>query len=137
MKNTWLTLGVGVFLSLATFQIIAAEPEWNPSRVKDCNRECLVGYMDGYMNAIYKHDPKAVPPLAIDVRMTENTGRMEVGEGVLWRSKVEPTSFKIYVADPVEGQVAIQTRLKIQGRDALVVVRLKIDRGKILEIDQL
>ena len=25
--------------------------------------------MDGYMNAIYKHDPKAAPPLAIDVRV--------------------------------------------------------------------
>ncbi|HTR34432.1 MAG TPA: hypothetical protein VMH80_00925 [Bryobacteraceae bacterium] len=25
--------------------------------------------------------------------MTENTGQMEVGEGVLWRSHVEPTSF--------------------------------------------
>ncbi len=62
---------------------------------------------------------------------------MDVGEGVLWRSKVEPTSFKIYVADPVEGQVAQQARLTIQGRNALVVVRLKIDRGKILEIEQL
>jgi hypothetical protein len=69
--------------------------------------------------------------------MTENTGQMEVGEGVLWRSKVEPTSFKIYVADPVEGQVAQQARLMIQGRNALVVVRLKVDRGKILEIEQL
>jgi len=78
-----------------------------------------------------------VPPLAKDVRMTENTARIEVGEGVLWRSKVEPTTFKIYVADPVFGQVAIQTRLKVQGRDALVAVRLKIDRGKIHEIEQL
>ena len=28
--------------------------------------------------------------------MTENTGQMNVGEGVLWRSKVEPTTFKIF-----------------------------------------
>ena len=34
--------------------------------------------------------------------MTENTGQMDVGEGVLWRSKTEPTSFKITVADPGE-----------------------------------
>ena len=40
---------------------------------------------------------------------------MNIGEGVLWRSKGEPTSFKIYVADPVAGQVALQTRLKVQG----------------------
>ena len=51
-------------------------------------------------------------------------------------SKVEPTGFKIYVADPVEGQVAEQARLMIQGRNALVV-RLKMDRGKIQEIEQL
>jgi len=113
------------------------EPEWNSSMVKPCDRACLIGFMDGYMDAIFKHDPKAVPPLAIDVRMTENTGHMDVGEGMLWRSHVEPTSFKIYVADPVEGQVAEQARLKVQGRDTLVAVRLKIDRGKIEEIEQL
>jgi len=121
----------------AAFPITAAEPEWGPSRVKDCNRECLVGVMDGYINAIYKHAPKAVPPLAIDYRMTENTGHMDVGEGVLWRSKVEPTPFIIYVADPVTGQVAIQARLMIQGHSALVAVRLKVDRGQISEIEQL
>jgi hypothetical protein len=111
--------------------------KWDPSAIKPCDRDCLIGFMDGYMNAIFKHDPKAVPPLAIDVRMTENTGHMDVGEGMLWRSHVEPTSFKIYVADPVNGQVAEQARLKIEGRNALVAVRLKIDRGKILEIEQL
>lgn len=116
---------------------IAGEPEWNPSSFKECNRECLIAVMDGYMNAIFKHDPRAVPPLAADVRMTENAGAMDVGEGMLWRSKVEPTSFKIYVADPIAGEVAQQARLKIGGQDALVAVRLKIDRGKILEIEQL
>ena len=131
-------MGIGCMLlcGIAT-TMMAQEPEWNAANIKECDRACLVGLMDGYMDAIFNHDPKSVPALAKDVRMTENTGQMDVGEGVLWRSKVEPTSFKIYVADPVEGQVAIQTRLKIQGRDALVVVRLKIDRGKILEIEQL
>lgn len=131
----WAVMGV-LFCGMAACAI-AAEPEWNAAAIKDCDRACLVGIMDGYMNAIFKHDPKLVPALALDVRMTENTGQMDVGEGMLWRSKVEPTSFKIYVADPVAQQVAEQARLKIQGRDALVVVRLKIDRGKILEIEQL
>lgn len=89
------------------------------------------------MDALYKHDPAAVPTLARDVRMTENTAQMDIGEGMLWRSKVEPTTFKIYVADPVFGQVAEQARLKINGQDALVVVRLKVDRGQIQEIEQL
>jgi hypothetical protein len=115
----------------------AAEPEWDAGAIKECDRACLIGIMDGYMDAIFKHDPKAVPPLSIDVRLTENTGFMEVGEGVLWRFKVEPTGFKIYVADPVTGQVAQQARLKIGGQDSLVAVRLKVDRGKIQEIEHL
>jgi hypothetical protein len=122
---------------LATLPVIAAEPEWNAANVRECDRACLVGIMEGYMKAVFQHDPKAVPPLAADVRMTENTGAMDVGEGMLWPSKVEPTSFKFYAADPLEGQVAMGARFKLQGRDTLVSVRLRIDRGKILEIEQL
>jgi len=122
---------------ITSLPAVAAEPEWNAASVKECDRACLVGIMDGYMNAIFQHDPKAVPPLAADVRMTENTGAMDVGEGMLWRSRVEPTSFKFYAADPLQGQVAMGARLQLQGRDTLVSVRLKVDRGKILEIEQL
>jgi hypothetical protein len=126
-------LALGLVASAAT----AGEPEWNAAALKECDRACLVGIMDGYMNAVYKHDPKVVPSLAMDVRMTENTGVMNVGEGVLWRSKVEPTGFRIYIADPVFGQAALQARLKIEGQNALVAVRLKVDRGKIQEIEHL
>jgi hypothetical protein len=69
--------------------------------------------------------------------VTENTGQIDVGEGVLWRSKTEPTSFKIVVADPVSSEVAFQGRLKVQGRDTLAAIRLKVDRGRILEVEQL
>ncbi len=109
---------------------------WNAAAIKECDRACLVDYMNRYMDAIYKHDTRMVPPLALDVRMTENTGQMDVGEGMLWRSKVEPTTFNLIAADAVEGQVALQSRVKIQGRN-LNAVRLKIDRGQILEIEQL
>ncbi|MBN2242113.1 MAG: hypothetical protein JW793_05440 [Acidobacteria bacterium] len=116
---------------------IAREPDWDPENIRACDRECLVGIMDAYMDAVFRGDPGSVPPLAVGVRMTENTGEIEVGEGVLWRFQTEPTPFKIYVADPVSGQVALQARLKIQGQDALAAVRLKVDRGKILEIEHL
>ncbi len=57
--------------------------------------------------------------------------------GVLWRGRVEPISFKIVVADPVSGQAAFQGRLKANGQDNLVAVPLKVDRGRIEEIEQL
>lgn len=131
-----LKLMSGLLTCLAVTTAVAQEPAWNPA-INECDRACLVAILDGYMNAIFKRDPKAVPPLSKDVRMTENTGQMDVGEGVLWRSKTEPTSFRIDVADPVNGEVAFQGRLKVQGRDTLVAIRLKVDRGKILEIEQL
>ena len=98
MKNRKISLGIFLLFAFVVFgpQIGVAQqapaPAWNPSTFKDCDRACLIGIMDGYMNAIFAHDPKAVPPLSLDVRMTENTGHMDVGEGMLWRSKVEPTS---------------------------------------------
>jgi len=76
-------------LCLAAATVMAQEPVWNASAIKDCDRACLVGVLDGYMNAVFKKDPKAVPPLSIDVRMTENTAQIDVGEGVLWRSKTD------------------------------------------------
>lgn len=113
--KTLTTMG-WLLLAVAT-TTAAQEPEWNAARVKGCDHACLVGIMDGYMNAMFKRDLKLAPPMQKDVRMTENTAVMSVGEGVLWRSRTEPTSFKIYVADPVNGEVALQTRLKVQGRD--------------------
>jgi len=112
-------------------------PEWSPSIVKACDRACLVNIMDGYMNAIFKHDPSQLPTLARDVRFTENSAQLDIGEGMLWRSKVEPTSFKIVVADPVFGQVAEQARVTINGQDSLVAIRLKVDRGQIQQIEDL
>lgn len=132
-----LRLSVGLLLAIVATAAAAQEPEWSAAAIKECDRACLIGIIDGYMNAVFTRDPKLVPPLAKDVRMTENTGEIDIGEGVLWRSRTEPTGFKVYVADPVQGQVAIQTRLKVQGRDTLAAIRLKIDRGKILEIEQL
>ena len=129
-------VGVTSLVVVAVAAVAAQEPAWN-ANVRDCDRACLVGVIDAYMNALYKKDLTAVPPLAKEIRMTENTGEIEVGEGVLWRSRVEPTSFTIHVADPVAGQVAVQTRLKVQGRDTLAAVRLKVDRGRIAEIEQL
>jgi hypothetical protein len=132
-----LKLIVGMLLCAATMRAGAQEPPWNANAIKPCDRACLVGIIDGYLNAIIAHNPKAVPPVSIDVRMTENTGQMEIGEGVLWRSKVEETPFKIYIADPVSGQVALHGRVKVQGRDNLIAIRLKVDRGKIAEVEQL
>jgi len=84
-----LTLMTGALLCFAAARVIAQEPAWSASAIKECDRGCLVGVMDGYMSAIFRHDPESVPPLSIDVRMTENTGQMDVGEGTLGKRTVQ------------------------------------------------
>jgi hypothetical protein len=78
-KTLKLLSAAGLCLAAAT--VTAQEPAWNASAVKACDCARLVGVLDGYMNAMFKKDPKAVPPLSIDVRMTENTAQIDVGEG--------------------------------------------------------
>jgi hypothetical protein len=43
----------------------------------------------------------------------------------------------IHVADPVNGQVAVQSVFNIEGRPALTVIRVKIERRHITEIEHL
>ena len=55
--------GAGMLICVMAATMVAQEPEWNAANIKECDRACLVGIMDGYMNAMFKHDPKSVPPL--------------------------------------------------------------------------
>ena len=109
---------------------------WNAANVKACDRACLVAIGDAYMKALETKDRGALP-LAEVVVMTENTGHMPFGTGLLWRENVAPTGFRITVADPVLGQVAYQTVLQVGGRPAMVAVRLRVERGMITEVEQL
>jgi hypothetical protein len=56
---------------------------------------------------------------------------------MLWRRQVAPTTFNLYAADPVAGQVGLQARVSIQGQNSLISVRLKSVRGRIQEIEHL
>ena len=109
---------------------------WDASRVKPCDRACLVGFMDQYLDALIGKDPSKLP-LDQQVAFTENTARLAVGEGSLWHRDLKATPFRITVADPLTGEIAVQTVLDVQGKPALVVIRLKVERRMISEIEEL
>jgi len=48
---------------------------------KTCNRACLEGYVDKYLDAMVAHDP-AKAPFARGVKFTENGQRLEPGDGL-------------------------------------------------------
>lgn len=109
---------------------------WDPARAVPCDRACLVGIVDDYIDAVVRKEPSGLP-LSEQTWFTENTAQLDIGEGILWRSAVEPTEFAIHVADPVFGQVAVQAVWNVGAGPALVVIRLKVERRHIAEVEHL
>ncbi|MDB5662856.1 MAG: hypothetical protein JWN59_1194 [Sphingomonas bacterium] len=138
-KRLWLAAAAGMAL-VAPLAAQAPKPwykqPWNAANVKPCDRACLVRIGESYMRALETKDVAGIP-FAEQVIATENTGHIKVGEGLLWRAKIEPTTFNVTVADPVQGQVAFQRVLMIDGRPALTAVRIRVERNMITEIEQL
>ncbi len=101
-----------------------------------CDRACLDKTVDNYIAAVVAHDPSKVA-FAQDVKFVENTVPMKPGEG-LWKTASEgPTTFKIYVPDPVAQQVGFMCVMKQDGKPIQLGLRLKLVNGKITEAEHL
>jgi hypothetical protein len=98
-----------------------------------CDRECLHGLMDQYLAALVAHQPQQLKTAA-DLRFTENTNRMKLGDG-LWQTIGALGTFKLYVEDPRSGQVAFYGTVKENGATALLGVRLKQRAQQLTEIE--
>jgi hypothetical protein len=100
-----------------------------------CDRACLTGIADGYFAALAAHNPSKAP-MAPSAKFTEQAQMVAVGEG-LWKTATEaPTTFKIYVADPVAGQIGGIVMMK-DNRPIEVAFRLKIQNRQITEAEHL
>ena len=51
-----------------------------PAAAQDCNRLCLEGWVDRYLDAVIDNDPSSLP-MTRDVRFTENGVQLEIGDG--------------------------------------------------------
>jgi hypothetical protein len=102
----------------------------------NCDRACLDKTVDTYLAAVVAHDPSKVA-FAADVKFVENTVPTKPGEG-LWKTASElPTTFKIYVPDPVAEQVGFLGIMKEDGKPIQLALRLKLEHGKIVEAEHL
>jgi hypothetical protein len=100
-----------------------------------CDRQCLVDLMKSYLAALVAHNRSAVP-FDKDVKFTENTANIPVGDGLWVTASGGPTEFQVYAADPVMQQVAGLFMMKENGhQDVLLGVRLALRRGKISEAE--
>lgn len=99
-----------------------------------CNRDCMVDFMKQYIQALVKHDPKAVP-FTDEVKFVENTANIPVGKGLWVTASAAPTDFQIYAADPEAQQVACLVMMKEGSSDILLGARLKLEDKKIREAE--
>lgn len=101
-----------------------------------CDRACLDKLVDSYLAAVVAHDPTRVS-LAASVKFVENTVPMKPGDG-LWKTASEvPGTFRIYVPDPVAGQVGFIGMMKEDGKPIQLGLRLKVRNGQITEMEHL
>jgi hypothetical protein len=105
-----------------------------PKRVPvDCNRACLEGLVDDYLAAVVAHDPKRLP-LSADVKYTENDQVLDVGDG-FWNTATGRGNYSHYFADPVTNQAAWMGTMKEGRGQLLMALRLRVQLGRITEIE--
>jgi len=99
----------------------------------NCDRACLEGLVNQYLDALVAHDPKRLP-LSQDVRYTENDQPMEIGDG-FWKTAQGLGNYRHYFADPEDGQVAFMGTMREAGTVLLLSLRLRVELGRITEVE--
>jgi hypothetical protein len=99
-----------------------------------CDRSCLQGVVDSYLDAMAKHDPSQLP-VAATVKFTENGKVMKLGEG-FWKT-AGASSYRLYALDPRHGDAAAQAVVGENGQLDTFFVRLKLKNRKITEAETL
>jgi hypothetical protein len=100
----------------------------------DCDRDCLRGFVTQYLNAMVSHKPADLP-LAGDVRFTEDTVEMKLGESPLWRNASRLRPYRLDILDVRQGVAASQAIVEESGAPVMLMLRLKISGQKIAEVE--
>src|SRR6478735_7884161 len=79
-----------------------------------CDRACLEGFVDKYLDAVIAHDPKLLP-IARGTKFTENGVRLEVGDGQ-WKTTIGKGTYRLFVTDVEAGQVAFIGTIREEAR---------------------
>ncbi len=98
-----------------------------------CDRACLEGMISGYLTALAAHDPGRLAVTA-GVKYAENDQPLALGKGE-WQVAGAAGKYRHVFSDPDTGQVAAITTITEHGVAAIYVVRLKVEKGKISEIE--
>lgn len=129
------TVACTVLLGLVSIPAFA-----QPAKAPACNRDCLEGFIDRYLEAMVAH--KVSDDLfAREVKFTENGVRLPLGNAGLWFRIAARGTYKFYVPDVETQQIAYFGTVQEKERDQTLVdgldLRLKIVDNRITEVEQL
>ena len=127
-------LAIAAIASLAVACLAGEAAAQAPARVAtDCDRACLDALVRDYLAAVIAHDPSRLP-LSADVKYTENEQTLDVGDG-FWRTAAGIGNYAHGFADPVTTQAGWMGTMKEGGATVLMALCLRVQLGKISEIE--
>jgi hypothetical protein len=129
------TFGRTIAVLLAVCGVLAI-PRQSQAAAKKCDRVCLINTVDTYLAAVVAHDPSKVK-FSPEVKFVENTVPMKPGQGLWKTASALPTTFKIYVPDPVSEEVGFMSVMQENDKPVMLGLRLKIWNGQITEAEHL
>jgi len=98
-----------------------------------CDRDCLRDLTARYLDALVAHNPSALP-VAANVRFTEDTVEMKLGEG-FWKTASRVRPYRLDILDARQGVAASQVVVEEAGTPVMLMLRLKVADGKITEVE--
>jgi hypothetical protein len=104
-----------------------------PVRAVTCDRACLYGFLDKYLDALVAKDPSRLP-LAEHARFSENSVEMQVGDG-LWNTITGRGDYDLRLADTKTGNVGWYGVVYEHGNAAAIALRIKVRDGLITQVE--
>ena len=99
----------------------------------NCNRACLVEFMNKYLTALVSRDSSRMP-WAEKVEFTENNARLMIGDGS-WAVVTGKVDNDLIVADPLTGQVGYFGTIELNGLPTWFAARIKVAEAKVTELE--
>ena len=130
MRRAMWTLLAGAMLTMAV-AVLGAQGNGA------CNRDCMIGLTEAYLSAMVARDP-AKAPVTANVRFTQNTRPMSLGQGV-WESIKGVRGYQLFVADPTytlpSGEIVKHSEAMLRKQAVVISELFKIEDGRIRRIE--
>ncbi len=114
--------------------IVAVRPAPAQGPINCETRSCYERLVDDYLAALVAHDPGRIT-FAPDARFVENIKATKIGDGLWKTASAVPSSFGIYVPDPVSGQVGFMGVMQESGKPILLGLRLQVFEGHVIQAE--